>query len=113
MYSSVWYLWGMKPTAVLGLVLLCTACNDTAEENTLKAQRDSVRREYEEARQQLLLKKDSAKIKDMSLDADFLYRLKAAEDRVVRLKQEVEEKKDELRTQKKAHNTEHPSPATQ
>lgn len=104
----------MKRTAVLGLVLLCTACNNqNTEEETLKAQIDSVRHEYEGARQELLLKKDSAKVKDLSKDADFLYRLKTAEERVVRLKQEVGEKKGEFRAQKKAHDPATPPPGTQ
>lgn len=91
----------MKRTAVLCLVLLGTACNQTTEEEVLKAEIDSVRRAYEGARQELLLIKDSAKLRDMSKDAAFLARLAAAEEKATRLKQEVGRKKGEFRAQKK------------
>lgn len=101
----------MKRTAVLGLVLLATACNQRSEEDALKAEIDSVRRAYEGARQELLLIKDSAKLRDMSKDAAFLARLAAAEEKVTRLKQEVGRKKGEYRAQKKEGRL--PAPGTE
>lgn len=97
----------MKRTAVLGLVLLGAACNQSSEGDTLKAEIDSMRLEYEGARQELLLKKDSAKLRDMSEDAAFLARLAAAEERTMRLREEVGRKKREFRARKK----EQPAPA--
>lgn len=103
----------MKRTAVLGLVLLSAACNQTSEEDTLKTEIDSIQRAYEEARQELRLKKDSAKLRDMSKDAAFISRLSAAEERMTQLKQAKGQKKREFRSYKKEENPRPPTPGTE
>jgi hypothetical protein len=103
----------MKQMAVLGLALLGAACNQSSEEDALKAEIDSIQRAYEEARQEVRLKKDSAKLRDMSKDAAFLSRLSAAEERMAQLKQARGQKKREFRTHKKEENPRSPAPGTE
>jgi hypothetical protein len=103
----------MKRTAVLGLVLFGAACNPSSEEDALKAEIDSIQRAYEEARQELRLKKDSAKLRDLSKDAAFLARLNAAEERTTQLKQARGQKKREFRTHKKEENPRTENPGTE
>jgi hypothetical protein len=103
----------MKRTALVGLVLLVLSCNSSSEENTLKAEIDSIQLAYEEARQELRLKKDSAKLRDLSKDAAFLARLSAAEERMALLKQARGQKKRAFRAYKKEGNPRPPAPGTE
>ena len=103
----------MKRTALVGLVLLASACNSSSEEDALKAEIDSIQRAYEDARQELRLKKDSAKLRDMSKDAAFLARLNAAEERMALLKQARGQKKRAFRASKQEGNPRPPAPGTE
>lgn len=95
------------------MVLFGAACNSTSEEDALKAEIDSIQRAYEEARQELRLKKDSAKLGDLSKDAAFLARLSAAEERTTQLKQARGQKKREFRAHKKEESPRTPEPGTE
>jgi hypothetical protein len=103
----------MKTTVVLSLLLLLAACNQASKEEALKAEIDSIHREYEAARHELKLKRDSAKAMDMSNDAASLSRLSVAEERMAKLRQARADKKGEFRALKKAEHPSTPSPNTQ
>lgn len=99
---------------ILSLLVLLAACDaKTSEQETLKQEIGNLRTQYEGARQELFLKRDSAKKMDLSGDSAFQARFKAAEVRAAALKQEVGKKKRAFRTQKQAAHPKDPSPSTQ
>ena len=98
---------------LFGLVVLLAACGaNTSEQEALKEEILYLRTQYEGARQEMFLKRDSAKRLDLSGDAAFQARLKAAEARAAALKQEVGKKKRAFRTQKQATDPKESSPLT-
>lgn len=104
----------MKTMPVLWVLVLLAACSaETSEQEALKAEINNLRTQYEGARQELFLKRDSAKKEDLSGDSAFGARLKAAEARAAALKQEVGKKKRAFRTLKQAAHPAAPSPQTQ
>jgi len=104
----------MRTTPLLSLALLLASCgSSTAEKDALKVDIENTRRAYEGARQELLLKKDSAKKEDRSADTAFQARLKAAAARATALKQESGRKKRAFRALKQATHPRPPSPNTQ
>jgi hypothetical protein len=103
----------MKTSSILCLLVLLTACSaKTSEQDALKAEIYNLRTQYEGARQELFLKRDSAKKEDLSGDSAFQARFKAAEARATALKQEVGKKKRAFRTQKQATDPKESSPLT-
>ena len=88
---------------VLVLLLLSTliACNQEAPATDHRAELDSLRREFEGARQERLLKRDTAKMPAFAGDTAFRARLKAAEALTDTLRQAVGRKKQELKAQRR------------
>jgi hypothetical protein len=104
----------MKTMPLFGLLVLLAACGaNTSEPEALKEEILHLRTQYEGARQEMFLKRDSAKRQNLSGDAAFQARLKAAETHAAALKQEVGKKKRAFRTQKQALHPKDPSPMTQ
>lgn len=94
-------------------VCLLSCGSSTTEKEAMKEEIEEARRAYEAARQELFLKRDSAKRYDLSADTAFQARFKEAEARSAALRQEAGKKKRAFRARKQATEHRPASPNTQ